>query len=85
MRCPLEDGEASRMCPVLKAVSCVVIEIFTRNVRAKQSGHGEPRIGCPWAECGIFLKPSSRHANSFCTLYIREKTTSTHDLLKSSI
>lgn len=73
------------MCPVLKAVSCVVIEIFTRNVPAKQSGQGEPGIGCLWAECGIFLKPSRGHTDSFRVLHIREKTTSTHNLFKSSI
>lgn len=39
MLCPSEDKEVSKICPVLKVVSSVVIEIFTSNVRAKQSGH----------------------------------------------
>lgn len=37
-------------------------------------GTEEPRIGSLWAECGIFLKPSSTHINSLYTLYVGEKT-----------
>lgn len=45
-------------------------------------GMEEPRIGCLWAECGICLKPSSRHINSLYTLCIGEKTKSNHNLFK---
>lgn len=37
--CASEDTEVRKICPVLKVVSSVVIEIFTSNVWAKQSGH----------------------------------------------
>lgn len=82
MLCPSEDKEVSEVRPVLKVVSSGVIQIFTSNVWAKQSSTEEPRIGCLWAECGIFLKPASRHINSLYALYIGEKTKSTHNLLK---
>lgn len=42
----------SKIRPVLRVVSSVVMEIFTSNVRAKQSGHGRAKnrllVGRVW-------------------------------------
>lgn len=46
--CTSEDKEVKKICPALKVVSSAVIEIFTSNVWAKQSGHSgaENRAPC---------------------------------------